>query len=190
MAVAMKRDGRLNNRELVVVPEDMSLGLLYAMHLNLNHPSQFQMMKVVDTRFFMLDREQKIRDITKQCTLCQSVSKLPEEIHTFKSNIMPPLCTCKAVALSLPGFSASTTSCLKDSYITGSKKARSWNLTGLGGDRIRKRIGDKTSKYLLRMYLMTCLLRKRGQSSFCKRQSPIRRPTFLNAFNLTSVGRA
>ena len=54
--IALKRDGRLNNRELVVVPEDMSLGLLYAMHLNLNHPSQFQMMKVIDTRFFMLDR--------------------------------------------------------------------------------------------------------------------------------------
>ena len=51
---------------------------------------------------------------------------------------MSALCTCKAVALSLPGFSASTTSCLRDSYITGSKKARSWNLTGLGGDRIRK----------------------------------------------------
>ena len=48
----------------------------------------------------------------------------------------------------------------------------------------------KNSKYLLRMYLMTCLLRKRGQSSFWRRQSPMRRPTFLNAFSLTSVGRA
>ena len=87
--VAMKRDGRLNSKELVVVPEDISLGLLYAMHLNLNHPSQFQLLKVVDTRFFMLDREQKIRDLVKNCTLYQSVAKLPEEIHSFKPNIMP-----------------------------------------------------------------------------------------------------
>ena len=37
----------------------------------------------------MLDREQKIKDLVKQCTLCQSVAKLPEEIHSFKPNIMP-----------------------------------------------------------------------------------------------------
>ena len=89
MTSQLKRDGRLNAKELLVVPEDISLGLLHAMHLNLNHPSQFQLMKVVDTRFFMLDRERKIRDLVKNCTLCQSVAKLPEEIHTFKSNLMP-----------------------------------------------------------------------------------------------------
>ena len=87
--VANKRDKRFNSRELVVVPDRISLGFLYAMHINLNHPTAFQLAKVVDTRFFILDKTKKIEDLVMECTLCQSVSKLPEEIHKFKSNVMP-----------------------------------------------------------------------------------------------------
>ena len=87
--VARKRDRYLNMKELVVVPEDISLGLLYAMHINLSHPTAFQLLKVVDTRFFILDREMKIKKIVEDCTLCLSIAKLPEEIHTFKPNLMP-----------------------------------------------------------------------------------------------------
>jgi hypothetical protein len=87
--VAHKRDRHLNNRELVVIPEDVSMGLLYGMHVNLNHPTTFQLMKVVDTRFFILEKEQKIRKLVADCTLCQSVAKIPVEIHDFKPNEMP-----------------------------------------------------------------------------------------------------
>ena len=57
--VAMRRDSHMRKRELVIVPEEMSRGLLYALHINLNHPSLFQLMKVFDTRFFMLDKKRK-----------------------------------------------------------------------------------------------------------------------------------
>ena len=87
--VANKRDRRLNCKELVVVPERMSLGFLYAMHINLNHPSAFQLAKVIDTKFFILDKAKKISDLVRDCTMCQSVAKLPEEIHTFQPNVMP-----------------------------------------------------------------------------------------------------
>ena len=87
--VAMRRDSHMRKRELVIVPEEMSRGLLYALHINLNHPSLFQLMKVFDTRFFMLDKEKKGKEIVLSCTMCQAVAKIPEEIHTFKANIMP-----------------------------------------------------------------------------------------------------
>ena len=87
--VSKKRDKFLHSKELVVVPEDVSMGLLYAMHLNLSHPTVFQLLKVVDTGFFILDREKKIKKIAEDCTLCLSISKLPEDIHTFKANKMP-----------------------------------------------------------------------------------------------------
>ena len=61
--VSKKRDRHFNVKELVVVPEDISMGLLYAIHINLSHPSAFQLLKVVDTRFFILDREKKIKKI-------------------------------------------------------------------------------------------------------------------------------
>ena len=87
--VAHRRDNNLSNRELVVVPEDISMGLLYGMHINLNHPTSFQLAKVVDTKFFILDKDKKIKDLVSDCTLCQSVARLPEEIHTYKANEMP-----------------------------------------------------------------------------------------------------
>ena len=59
--VSLKRDRRLQSRELVVVPEEISMGLLYGMHINLNHPTAFQLTKVVDNKFFILNREEKIR---------------------------------------------------------------------------------------------------------------------------------
>ena len=65
------------------------MGLLYGMHINLNHPSAFQLTKVVDTKFFILSREEKIKKFVEDCTLCQSVAKIPEEIHTFSANKMP-----------------------------------------------------------------------------------------------------
>ena len=87
--VSRKRDKRFHSRELVVVPDGVSMGLLYGLHLNLNHPSAFQLTKVVDTKFFILDRESKIKKLVADCTLCQSVAKIPEEIHSFKANKMP-----------------------------------------------------------------------------------------------------
>ena len=64
--------------------------------------------------------------------------------------------------------SASMTSCLRLSYITESKNARSWNLIGLDS-----------------MYFSTCLFKNIGHNSFCSKPSPIKRPTFLKALSLS-----
>ena len=74
---------------LIVIPEDVSRGLLHGLHLNLNHPTSYQLQMTIDTRFFLLDRDKKIKDIWDNCTLCQSVAKIPVEIHSFKPNQMP-----------------------------------------------------------------------------------------------------
>ena len=87
--VVTKRDKHLNSRELVVIPDDISLGLIYAMHINLNHPSPFQLSQLLDTKFFILNKEAKVREISESCTLCCSVAKIPKEIETFKPNVMP-----------------------------------------------------------------------------------------------------
>ena len=87
--VVNKRDQNFITRELIVIPEDITVGLLYALHLNLNHPTPFQLSKLIDTRFFILNKEAKIRQITESCTLCASVARLPNEIQNFKPNEMP-----------------------------------------------------------------------------------------------------
>ena len=69
--VIPKIDKKFNKKELVVIPENMALGLLYSLHWKLNHPSPYQLSKVVETKFFMLDRQKKLR---KCCKIVLSVS--------------------------------------------------------------------------------------------------------------------
>lgn len=52
--VVTKRDNHLINRELIVLPDDIGFGIMYALHLNLNHPTEHQLSKILDTKFFIL----------------------------------------------------------------------------------------------------------------------------------------
>ena len=79
----------LVKRKLVVLPNDLSLGLLYSLHLNLNHPTATQLVQVVDTRFFIQDVHNKCIAITEACTPCMSLKEIPAEVQHFKSNEPP-----------------------------------------------------------------------------------------------------
>ena len=87
--VVTRRDALMNSRELIVIPDDVSVGLIYAMHLNLSHPTAYQLSKLLDTKFYILDKEAKVKKVTDSCTLCCSVAKIPRELESFKPNEMP-----------------------------------------------------------------------------------------------------
>ena len=87
--VVTKLGKKFVQRTLIVIPEDVSRGLLHGLHINLNHPTSYQLQMAIDTRFFLLDRDKKIKDVWDNCTLCQSVAKIPVEIHTYQPNQMP-----------------------------------------------------------------------------------------------------
>ena len=88
--VVIKRNRQtLVTRELVVVPDSMSMGLLYSLHLNLNHPSNDQLHKAIDTRFFISDIANKCKTITEECTPCTSIKSIPMEVYEYKQNVVP-----------------------------------------------------------------------------------------------------
>ena len=88
--VVMKRNRKsLITRDLVAVPNSISVGLLYSLHLNLGHPSTDQLQQAVDTRFFVQDIATKCREITESCTLCTSVKTIPHEVHEYDTNTVP-----------------------------------------------------------------------------------------------------
>ena len=88
--VVIKRNRQtLVTRELVVVPDSMSIGLLYSLHLNLNHPSSDQLHKAIDTRFFISDLANKCKTITEECTPCTSIKSIPMEVYEYKQNVVP-----------------------------------------------------------------------------------------------------
>ena len=48
-----------------------------------------EMMELLDTRFFTLNKEQKVKTVWSNCFLCQAAKKIPKEIHNFDANVMP-----------------------------------------------------------------------------------------------------
>ena len=89
--IIVTKQNRTNlvRRELVAVPNSISMGILYSLHVNLDHPPTDQLYQVVDTRFFMQDLLNKCKEINSSCTLCTSVEPIPDEIHQFSHNTVP-----------------------------------------------------------------------------------------------------
>ena len=87
--VSNKLGKRFAKKELIVIPRNISKGLLYGMHINLKHPTPFQLKRVVDTKFFVLDRDKIIKDIWLSCALCQSLAEIPQEIENYQANQIP-----------------------------------------------------------------------------------------------------
>ena len=80
LLVSRKRGRRFASKDLIVIPENVSRGILYGMYLNLKHPTVFQMKKIVDTKFFILNKDKIIEDIKKNCDLCQLLAQIPQKI--------------------------------------------------------------------------------------------------------------
>ena len=78
-----------NIRQLIVVPQSMVPGLLHSLHINLNHPTKDQLLKLVTTRFHILNIARQCEKVIEACTICTSMKSIPREIHEFKSNIVP-----------------------------------------------------------------------------------------------------
>ena len=89
MVVSKRNKQNLVTRTLMVVPNPMSVGLLYSLHINLGHPTQSQLQQIADSRFFIQDLTNKCKSIVDSCTLCTSTKPIPKEIHRYKANIVP-----------------------------------------------------------------------------------------------------
>ena len=75
-------------RQCIVVPRTLSNGLLTAVHLKLNHPSAYQLKQVI-RRFFMLDLDKIIEEITESCHHCASL--LPQKHLLVGQSSEPPV---------------------------------------------------------------------------------------------------
>ena len=85
----IRSEAFLPRAELIVIPQDVVLGLLTAIHLKLSHPPENQLLQVFQRSFFALRAQQFAKVAIKNCDLCQSLSVLPKEIHTQSSSDLP-----------------------------------------------------------------------------------------------------
>ena len=79
----------MQQRALVVVPENLCQGLLYTLNLNFNHPTHTQLFQVVDSRFFFSNVANRCRSVTDSCVPCASLKQIPQEATLFPINEPP-----------------------------------------------------------------------------------------------------
>ncbi len=87
--VVIRSEPFLPRAELIVTPQDVVLGLLTALHLKLNHPTEHQLVKVFMRSFFALKLQQFAKVAISNCDVCQSLISLPKELHMQSSTDLP-----------------------------------------------------------------------------------------------------
>ena len=63
--------------ERIVVPRHVLAGLLTALHIRLDHPSQFQLKKLFCRYFYALDLDSALVQLNDNCHICITLKKLP-----------------------------------------------------------------------------------------------------------------
>ena len=67
--------------ERIVIPRKISVGLLTALHIQLNHPSKLQLKQVFSRAFFALDMDSIVSDIVDSCYTCAALKNIPSQFH-------------------------------------------------------------------------------------------------------------
>ena len=75
-------------RERIIVPRNVLDGLLTAIHIRFNHPSKFQMKRLVSRYFYALDLDKSIESVTSSCHICQSLETIPSCLHRQSSSLL------------------------------------------------------------------------------------------------------
>ena len=76
-------------RELIVVPQQVLPGLLTALHLRLDHPSQNELSKAVKRYFWALNLDTALGEPSLDCHTCASLRKVPHALVTQTTSDPP-----------------------------------------------------------------------------------------------------
>ena len=79
----------------VVIPRNISNGLLTALHIHLNHPSANQLKLAFSREFFCLDMDIIAKKITEQCYTCASLKTVPATYHEQSTSEPGKVIGCK-----------------------------------------------------------------------------------------------
>ena len=87
LLVVRKSDPYMAQRDLVVVPADILVGFLTALHLYFNHATAHQLKKVFHRYFFALNLDESVKNVVDSCSQCTALKTLPRE--TFHQSPSP-----------------------------------------------------------------------------------------------------
>ena len=77
-------------RERIVVPRAVLDGLLTALHIRFDHPSEHQLKLIFSRHFYALNTQDVITTVTQACHHCSSLKSIPSHFHE-QSSVTPPI---------------------------------------------------------------------------------------------------
>ena len=89
MLVVPHSEPFLPPKDLIVVPQAILPGLVTSLHISLSHPTVSQLTKVFSRDYFALRSTPAIKSVWENCSTCQSLRKIPKELHTQSSTDYP-----------------------------------------------------------------------------------------------------
>ena len=109
-------------RDKIVVPREVINGLLTALHIPFDHPSRYQMKKLVGRYYFAVDMDKTIDKVVMLCHHCQMLRSIPPQLNP-QATVDPPttvgstfaadvLRWCKQYIFLLRDTSSSYTRCM------------------------------------------------------------------------------
>ena len=79
LLVARRTNPLVPPTELIAVPRNVLDGLVTALHIKLDHPSQHQLQMMMKHTFFALDVQAAITCVCNSCHMCASLRELPPQ---------------------------------------------------------------------------------------------------------------
>lgn len=76
-------------KELLIIPAHVLSGIITAIHLRLNHPTNHQLKRIFHRFFFALNADDVISHVSNTCTECRALQSVPKELHQQSSSQLP-----------------------------------------------------------------------------------------------------
>ena len=77
------------DRECIIVPRQVLPGILNALHIQLDHPTEHQFKQVLNRSFFALDMNRHVEQLYKSCHTCSALANVPTH-SVEQSRCVPP----------------------------------------------------------------------------------------------------
>ena len=87
LLVVKKNEIFKKTAQRTVIPRNFAKGLLTSLHLTLNHPSIYQMEKVLERSFFILDMHATVSEVVNNCHACASLKNVPSHLTKQSTSI-------------------------------------------------------------------------------------------------------
>ena len=89
MLIIKKSDPFVQERRLIIIPNEILPGLITALHIQLGQPTKHQLLKLFSRYFYGINCSTVVNNVVRSCNQCESLKKIPKEVLEQSSTSSP-----------------------------------------------------------------------------------------------------